>query len=713
MNILQLLPQLNEGGVERGTVDLTKFLVQNGHRAIVISKGGRLVKELRENGVIHYTLPVHEKFIFTIIRMIFKVARILEQEKIDIVHARSRVPAWIGYFAYRLYLSRSAKKDLLNWMVFLTTCHGYYKRHLFSHIMKWGKYVIVVSSVIGKHMRNHFGVPFYRLRLIHRGVDLNLFQYKEPKSDLKDGCKVGMIGRITPLKGHTDFLKAMAKVVRIVPKVKVVIAGEVSPGRREYKRELDLLIRQLGLERYVEFVGHIDNIVELLHSLDLLVLATTTHEAFGRVLIEAGACGVPVVATQVGGVMDIIKDKVNGLLVSPGNPPELAEAITKLLRERGLAREFAQKARKYVEIDFSLRKMTEQTLLVYKDALQVLRILIIKYSALGDVVLAIPSIRAIKKHFPQARITVLTSRQAREMIAKLPYVDDVVIIDKNRYQSRFQMLKEIGKILRNDVFDLVIDLQNNKTSHLLSYLSLSPRRIGYDNGKFSFLLNYRLKDTKETISPLEHQFRLLNSFGIKCEDKRLELFIDQRDEEYIDNFLNNNWLSASQILVGMNIGASSRWFSKRWPLERFAYLAEELSSKGIRIIITGTEEDREEIKRNQVLLRTKPINTCGRTTISQLAALIKRCAVYITGDSCPLHLAMAVDTPTVALFGPTDYRKHIAYPKDNLIVIHKKIFCGPCYRPACKDYECMRRITVQEVADAVIKLLRVRFPSLS
>ncbi|MFN7169658.1 MAG: lipopolysaccharide heptosyltransferase II, partial [Candidatus Omnitrophota bacterium] len=489
-------------------------------------------------------------------------------------------------------------------------------------------------------------------------------------------------------------------------------AGEVAPDKREYKRELDLLIRQLGLERYVEFLGHVDNVVELLHSLDLLVLATTAHEAFGRVLIEAGACGVPVVATQVGGVTDIIQEGVNGLLISPRNPPEMAEAIIRILKEREIAKKFSQNGRKIVEEKFSIQKMMDETFKVYKEALQVARILIIKYSALGDVVLSIPGIRAIRNNFPQAHITVLTGKPARELVANIPYVDEVIVLNKTHHRNRFIMLKEVGRILRENVFDLVIDLQNNRTSHLLSYLSFSPRRMGYDNGKFSFLLNYRLKDIEEPISPLEHQFRLLNHFGIKCGDKKLEVFVKQEDEEFVDNLLGQNWISPNQILVGMNTGASSRWFSKRWPRERFISLAEELSAKGIRIVLTGTLEDWEEIRKNQDLLRVKPINACGKTNLTQLAALIKRCRVYITGDSCPLHLAMAVDIPTVALFGPTDPRKHIAYPKDNLIVIHKKISCSPCYRPTCKDYECMQRITVEEVLDATLRMLRKKFPNL-
>lgn len=706
MNILQIVPRLNEGGVERGTVDLAKYLVQSGHKAVVISGGGRLVKELKENGVIHYSLPVHEKSIFTIIRMIFKVAEILEKEKIDILHVRSRVPAWIGYFAYRLYLARYAKKRLFNWSVFLTTCHGYYRRHFFSRIMGLGKYVIVISSVIAKHMRDNFGVPFYRLKLIPRGVDLNIFEYKEPRMDLRNGGRVGIIGRVTPIKGHTVFLKAMAKVVRVVPKIKIIIAGEVPPGKKAYKKELDLLIRQLGLEPYIDFLGHVDNVVELLHSLDLLVLATTTQEAFGRVLIEGGACGVPVVATNVGGVVDIIQEGVNGLLVSPNSHQELSEAIIKLLKDRNLAKEFSQRARGIVEKKFSLEKMVEDTLQVYKDSLKIIRILIIKYSALGDVVLAVPSIREIRKNFPHAYITVLTGKSAREIVAKLPYVNEVIVLDKTLYPTKLKLLRAIGKILRENAFDLVIDLQNNRISHLLSFLSLSPRRIGYDNGKFSFLLNYRLKDVEAKVSPIDHQFRLLNNFGIKCEDKNLEFRIDREDEKFVDDLLQQNWISPSQILIGMNIGASSRWLSKRWPLERFAYLAEDLSSKGIRVVLTGTKEDREKVRQNQILLRSRPINVCGKTTLTQLAALIKRCQVYVTADSCPLHISLAVNTPTVALFGPTDSKRHIAYLKDNLIVIQKKIYCGPCYRPVCKDYECMRRITVQEVLDAVMRLLR-------
>ncbi|MCX5656818.1 MAG: lipopolysaccharide heptosyltransferase II [Candidatus Omnitrophica bacterium] len=705
MKILQILPELNEGGVERGTVDLAVALASMGNKAIVISNGGRLTAELNSDNIKHYNLPVHRKSLFTIVRMVSKVARIIEEEKVDVIHARSRVPAWIAFFAYQLYLRRIAKNNTISSPVFITTCHGYYRPHFFSQIMGWGKFVIVISPVIGKHMRERFGVPFHRIKFIPRGVDFDVFKYKQLRLDLKSGCRVGIVGRITQLKGHTYFLKAMSRVVREIPKVKIIVAGESSPNKADYMKELELLVRQLGLERYIEFTGHVDNVVELMHSLDLLVLATTTAEAFGRVLIEAGACGVPIVATQVGGVVDIVKDGFNGLIVPPQDIPEMSKAVIELLKDRNVANEFSLKGRKFVEDNFGLRQMVDKTIAVYQEAIKVQRILLIKYSALGDVILASPSLRAVRNRFPDASITVLTSRQAREVISRMPYVNDVIVYDRGHYASKPKALIEVGRILRSNSFDLVIDLQNNKASHILSFLSMSPRRLGYNNGKLSFLMNIKAMDDYSKISPIEHQFRLLGLLGIKYQDEKLELPLTNEDEDFVTSFLEKQWLAPSQLLIGMNLGSSTRWISKRWPLDRFVYLADELASRGMRIVITGSSEDREDVKNFIKMTRSKPINACGETTIMQLTALIKRCVAYVTGDSAPLHIAMAVNTPVVALFGPTDFRRHVAYLNENITILRKEVFCSPCYRPICKDYDCMHKITVQEVLDALFKLI--------
>ena len=295
MNVLQILPMLDVGGVETGTVDLSKELIKQGHNVIVVSSGGRMVKELGDINVRHIKLPVHKKSLFTVFRMIRRLEYILKEEHIDIVHARSRVPAIIAFFA-----SRRADTS------FITTAHGYYSTHLLSRIMGWGKFVIVASSIIGRHMIEDFGVPHERVRFVPRGVDLDKFRFKPVDlSQHKTECKIGVVGRITPIKGHSFFLQAIARVVRIFPKAKILIVGDAPEGRPEYRDSLKRLTQQLGIEEVVEFLGSRHDIPRIMSELDLLVLPSVGQEAFGRVIIEAGASGVPVIATRIGGAIDV------------------------------------------------------------------------------------------------------------------------------------------------------------------------------------------------------------------------------------------------------------------------------------------------------------------------------------------------------------------------------------------------------------------------
>ena len=184
MNILQVLPELNVGGVETGTLDLAEHLVRLGHKSIVVSNGGSLVEDLQREGSKHYVLPVHKKSIFTMFKMVSRLAAIIKKEKIDIVHARSRVPAWIAFFAAR----RTDK-------VFITTCHGYYQKHFFSRIMSWGKLVICPSQAIARHMMDNFNTPYERIRLIPRSVDLERFKFVSPDKKRRfNDCLFGCFG---------------------------------------------------------------------------------------------------------------------------------------------------------------------------------------------------------------------------------------------------------------------------------------------------------------------------------------------------------------------------------------------------------------------------------------------------------------------------------------------------------------------------------------
>ncbi len=696
MNILQILPELNVGGVETGTVDLAKYLVRAGHKAVVVSNGGELVGELEANGGIHYQLPVHKKSLSLMIKTIPRLVEIINKEKIDIVHARSRVPGWIAYFAVRRTNA-----------VFVTTCHGYYKKHIFSQVMGWGKEVIVLSNVIGRHMIDDFGVPHERIRLVPRGVDLEKFQYSSPAQKRKKEFNIGIIGRITPIKGHLHFIKAMAKVVRTFPHIKIWIVGDAPSSREAYKEEIQVLVRRLGLSHCTQFLGTQRDIPAVLSNLDLLVLATTTHEAFGRVIIEAQASGVPVVATEVGGVIDIIENELTGLLIPPADSDRMASAAIRIYKDPQFASFLAENAYKKVKEKYTPQIMLNNTLDVYKEALSNFKILIIKLSSLGDIILSTAAIRAIREKFLQNyKISFLVGEQSKEALLRCPHIDELIVADFQNKDKGLVGLLNMAGVLRKKNFDIVIDLQNNRTSHILSFLSMSPNRYGYDNKKFSFLLNSRIKDEQPALDPVTHQFKILNMLGIDLKDKHLELWPTEDDEHYIDEMLSSQWLSANQKLVGLNISASERWLTKVWPQKNMAKLCEELANRDFRVVLTGIHKDLDKANELLNMVRnSKPINACAKTTINQLACLIKKCSVFISADSSPLHIAAAVDTPIVALFGPTDPARHMP-PAKKSVIIKKGLECSPCYKPKCKKNKCMEMIIPEDVLYAVSQLLQ-------
>ena len=436
----------------------------------------------------------------------------------------------------------------------------------------------------------------------------------------------------------------------------------------------------------------------------MLVSATATPEAFGRAIIEAQAIGVPVVATNVGGVVDLVEDEETGLLCEPQNPRVMADKILKLYRDSGLARRMIIKARKRVEEDFNSDKMMQRTLAVYEEAIKTQNILVIKMSAIGDVILSVPSLRAIRAKYPNARIRVLTALASREVLDGCPYINGRIVCD---FQDRHKGIKGLWRLareIRKEHFEIVIDLQNNRKSHILAYMSLAGLRYGYDNGKLSFLLNRKIKNDAPHLDPIEHQFRALRMAGIKTSDKQLALWPSERDKAWAKKFLEDNWVRQGQSLVGINVRASARWVSKNWPSGHIVELCDRLAKEyNVRAILTGTGEDAEFAGAIASSARSKPIIATGKTTIMELAALIKCFKVFLTPDSAPMHIASAVGTPFVALFGPTDPARHVA-PSENCAVLCKarEMRCSPCYKSECRKRAiCMRRITVDDVLEAI------------
>ncbi|MDP8212040.1 MAG: GT4 family glycosyltransferase PelF [Candidatus Zapsychrus exili] len=699
MNILQILPELNVGGVETGTVDFSKYLVDNNHKSVVISNGGAMVRDLEASGTKHYTLAVHKKSLWTIISMIKEVRKIIREEKIQIVHARSRVPGWIGYFA-----CRKTKAS------FITTCHGYYKNKIFSQVMGWSKLVIVPSKVIGRHMIDDFKVAASSVRCIPRSVDFNRFNIERKKREGELKCTIAIVGRITPLKGHKYFLKAMARVVRNMPYAKIWIIGDAPKSKKAYKHELEVLVDRLGLKENVEFLGNRRDIPELLSSVDVAVLSTVTQEAFGRVILEAQAAGVPVVATKVGGVVDIIDDGETGLLVMPKDPEGMAKEVMRLLKDKNLSHRIVEKAKVKLRDKFTVEYMSSETLGVYEELLSSTNILVIKITSIGDVILATPSLKAIRENFPKAKIYCLVGGESRKILQNCPYLDGLIVYDINEKDKGTLNLFKLSSKLRKYRFDKVIDFQNNRKSHLLSFLSFPRESYGYDNGKWGFFLTNPLKKYRNDLPAVDHQFQLLNTIDIqKNENAYVELWPSKKDERYAQELLDSEWLGSCKNIVGINIAASKRWDSKNWPVEYIAQVCDILSNKNIRVIVTGMEKDRVASKKLLSLTKSKPAIIIGKTDIMQLAAIIKRCQVFITPDSAPMHLAAAMKVPCIALFGPTDSSRHIP-PAEKIIVLEKMLKCSPCYSPSCEisTHDCMKEILPEEVVCEIEKLMELK-----
>ncbi len=699
MNILQILPELNSGGVETGTVDMAKYLLKAGHGCVVVSAGGELIRELEAEGIKHYSLPVQSKAFWVMLKAARSLSRIIEKEHIDIIHARSRVPAWVAFMA-----------SLQTGTTLVTTAHGFYSKHIFSYIMGWGKYTIVPSSVIGRRMVEDFGVPLENIRLIPRSVDLERYNFigAANRRTGKDFV-VGMVGRIAPIKGHVYFLKAMAQVLRSFPESKAWIVGGISPGKDNYMEELEVWTRRLGLSHVVKFLGLRRDIPKLLSGMDCLVMPSVVEESFGRVIVEAQAVGVPVVATKVGGVVEIIEDGKDGILVEPKDSNALAEGILKILKDQGYAGRLAEAGRAKVEERYSLEKMAEDTIKVYRHALDMPRILVIKLSAIGDAVLSTASFAALKKRFPSSHITCLVGSQAKDVFLRCPYIDELMVVDLKGKDKGFKGLWSVARKLARRRFDMSIDFQNNKISHILSFATCSSRRYGYDNGKLSILLNKKVVDTGELIGPVQHQFRILEMLDIKYSGQMLELWPSKDDVEFADKLLSSEAKGgdvSGKPLIGINIGASPRWHTKRWVAKRISQLCDSLDQKGYRILLTGSADDAAFAKKILKDVKSAPYCAVGKTTFLQLAALISKCSVFVSSDSAPLHVAAAMHIPFVALFGPTLPERHLP-PSEHFVVLRQKN-CRPCYKDSCRrgTNACMASIAVKDVLAAVESLLK-------
>lgn len=371
--VMQIIPCLGAGGAEQGCIDVAAGLVKSGATSIVVSNGGYRVPEILRSGSIHIDLPVHSKNPFVMWRNIARLKKIIRDMKVDIVHARSRAPAWSAWRACDTTKAR-----------FMTTCHapfnisGEAKRFYNSSIAR-GEIVIAISNYVRDYLLKNYDIKEQNIRVIHRGVALEKFHPSSVAPThliklsedwrLPDGCLIVMMpGRLTRWKGHLVLIDAIAKLNR--EDVYCVMVGD-DQGRSEFRAEVEAAITAKNLEGRVRIIGQCHDMPAAYMLSNVVVSASIEPEGFGRVPIEAQAMGRPVVATNHGGAMETILDGVTGWLVPPNDSDAMAKAIGDALSmDEHSHYEMATRAMAHVADNFTKTNMVEQTLDVYAELLK-------------------------------------------------------------------------------------------------------------------------------------------------------------------------------------------------------------------------------------------------------------------------------------------------------------------------------------------------------
>ncbi|WP_151814921.1 glycosyltransferase family 4 protein [Acinetobacter soli] len=366
MKVMQLLPELNSGGVERGTLEIARALVKEGLQSVVVSNGGRLVAQLEAEGSTHLTLPIHKKSLSSLWQ-IRPLRRLIQTEQPDIVHVRSRVPAWLIHFALRGMPAHSRPH-------LVSTVHGFYSINRYSAIMTQAEKVIAVSDSVVDYITTHYPqCPPERIVRIYRGIDPKAFPHGYQPSaqwinqiytlfpQLENKFLICLPGRITRLKGHETLIELMENLQAEYPDVHAIVVGGADPKKKAYLDELEATIRDRGLRDKITFVGHTSEIREWLAISDLVLSLSNQAETFGRTALEALSLGTPVVGWKRGGVAEILSSLYPQGLIEVDDRTALTDAIKRHLDQPQVI----------APVDrFRLDEMCGQTLALYRELTQ-------------------------------------------------------------------------------------------------------------------------------------------------------------------------------------------------------------------------------------------------------------------------------------------------------------------------------------------------------
>lgn len=360
---MQLLPELQSGGVERGTLEIAQALVAHGHQSLVVSNGGRLVETLEQQGSQHFKLAIHKKSLSSLWQ-IRPLRDLILQQQPDIVHVRSRVPAWLTHFALK-DIPAEQRPHLIS------TVHGFYSVNAYSAIMTKAEKVIAVSDSVVDYITQHYPhCPRENIVRIYRGINPQDFPFAYRPSDtwlqntlqefpqFKNHYLIALPGRITRLKGHETLIRIMQQLKAQYPHIHAVIIGDTAPKKQAYLAELKQKIKDLNLEQDITFVGHRSDMKNWLAFCDVALSLSSQAETFGRTTLETLALGRPVIGWNRGGVAEILSAIYPQGLITVDDEQALCQCLAQHIQQPPILSPVQQ---------FQLDEMTGQTIALYQQ----------------------------------------------------------------------------------------------------------------------------------------------------------------------------------------------------------------------------------------------------------------------------------------------------------------------------------------------------------
>ncbi|MGM0470927.1 MAG: glycosyltransferase family 9 protein [Bacillota bacterium] len=336
------------------------------------------------------------------------------------------------------------------------------------------------------------------------------------------------------------------------------------------------------------------------------------------------------------------------------------------------------------------------------------KILIIRLSAIGDVIHALPVAKAVRNAYPEAELTWIVESKAEDLIVNNSYLDHVIQLPKAEWKESFKSnklgtlrrAKEFFDQLKEQQFDLAWDLHGLFKSGLTAYLSGAKLRVGPSDARECSGLFYheQVELPDRQLHQIERNLLLAQGIGAESDELDYGIRVEPSVKQRVDSLVSDLELDNRPLVV---INPLTSWTAKNWLLERYAKLADQLINElNVEVIFTGGPSDREDVASILDSMSAQPLNLAGETNLQELAELYSRAEIFIGGDTGPMHLAAAMDTTVVTLMGPTTPQTHGPYGKQHT-VIQADLSCLECWERACpRDNECMKQISVEEIYQA-------------